>query len=222
MARDGKFIVLDGIDGGGKTQALAYVRQKLESSDYPVVVTREPGGTEEGTALRQLLVEKDTHDWEPMAELLLMTAARVQHVARVIRPALEEGRVVLCDRFVGATIAYQGGGRGISTAKILQLHKIALDDIWPDLTVILDLDPATGLERSRARLSSSGSSETRFEDLDLSFHQRVRQSFLDQAAERPQSYTIIDADRPSQIVQEDVLQTVLKALGPPRPRGART
>lgn len=211
MRQSGFFIALDGVDGGGKTGAIACLAEALTKLGHDLLVTREPGGTEEGLALRRLLLANDGYAWEPMAELLLMNAARVQHVARVIRPALQAGKIVLCDRFVASSIAYQGAGRGLPMADILDLHRISVGDIWPDLTLLLDIDPRRGLERSRRRLQTDQIDEGRFEDLELAFHQRVRESFLEQAARDPQRHAVIDAGRAQRVVQEDVLQTVLRA-----------
>ena len=219
MGRIGFFVALEGVDGGGKTGAVTCLAAALGEGGHDIVVTREPGGTEEGLALRRLLLANDACAWEPMAELLLMNAARVQHVAKVIRPALEDGKVVLCDRFVASSIAYQGAGRGIAVADILDLHRISLGDIWPDLTVILDIDPGRGIERSKSRLRTGQINEGRFEDLDLAFHHRVRRSFLDQAAGQPDRHAVIDADRPQHLVQDDVLRTVLGAIDAKRRAG---
>jgi dTMP kinase len=213
MAGQGKFIVLEGIDGSGKTSALARLEAVLRSEGWDVVATREPGGTTEGAALRQLLLARGAHDWLPMAELLLMTAARVQHVDKLIKPALARGAVVLCDRFVASTIAYQGGGRGIPAAEVLALHRLAVGDLRPDLTVLLDLDPPEALARSRGRLAAGTIDESRFEDLDLAFHERVRRSFLEQAAARPDAWRVIDAGRPQAVVVQEVVTAVRAALG---------
>ena len=192
----GRFVVFEGIDGSGKTGALAAVAHALRAAGVALIETREPGGTEEGLAVRRLLVSGDALDWSPMGELLLVNAARVEHAARVIRPALAAGRLVLCDRFLGSTLAYQGGGRGLPAETILALHRLATGDLRPDLTLVLDVAPPVALARSRARLTRSGSDETRFEALDLAFHERVRQSFLDQAAACPAAHRVIDASGP--------------------------
>ncbi len=174
------------------------------------MVTREPGGTPEGLALRALLLAGDAPDWDPTAELLLMMAARVQHVVRVIRPALAAGRVVLCDRFVGSTLAYQGAGRGLDSGLILELHRRAVG-LLPDFTVLLDVDPRVGLQRSGRRLAASGQNEGRFERLDLAFHTRVRQSFLTQAASSRS--VVINAASPAPEVRQAVLDAVVAFLG---------
>ena len=151
--------------------------------------------------------------WEPHAELLLMAAARVQHVRRVILPALAAGRIVLCDRFVGSSLAYQGGGRGIDPAFIRSLHKTTTGDLWPRLTILLDVDPAVGLQRSRNRLSAVAD-EGRFESLDLSFHQRVRACFRTLSEELP-GWLLIDAAQ-TQVI-EDAWLGVAQDLGNCRP-----
>ena len=178
-------------------------------SARPHVVTREPGGTPEGEQLRALLLSGAADRWDPLAELLLMTAARVQHVRQVIRPALARGEVVVTDRFVGSTIAYQGGGDGVSEAFIRALHRDAADDLWPDLTIVLDVDPAIGLARSHRRLAALGADEGRFERLDLAFHRRVRASFLEQAARDPDRHAVVDASQ----AQAEVREAVVACLG---------
>lgn len=204
------FVVLEGGDGSGKSGALAHLGTVLGDG---VVLTREPGGTVEGQAIRGLLLARGVHDWEPQAELLLIAAARAQHVARVIRPALAAGRVVVCDRYVGSTLAYQGAGRGLDEAEIVMIHNHSTGGLWPDLTVVLDVDPVIALARGMARLRAEGSGEDRFEALGPEFQRRVRRSFLDQAAAAPQRHAVIDANRPLAAVQADVAAVVLRFLG---------
>ncbi len=211
--RRGVFVALEGGDGSGKTGALARLAEALCDLPGGLLTTREPGGTPEGQAIRGLLLARGTHDWEPQAELLLVAAARAQHVARVIRPALAAGRVVVSDRYVGSTLAYQGAGRGLDAAEILMLHKHSTGDLWPDLTVVLDVDPETALARGMARLRAEGSGEDRFESLGLAFQHRVRRSFLDQAAAAPLRHAVIDAGRPAAVVQAEVARVVLDFVG---------
>jgi dTMP kinase len=212
MVERGVFIALDGVDGGGKTGALAAVHRTLTDRGHDVVATREPGGTGAGQALRQLLLSEHGHNWTPKAELLLMTAARAEHVERVIRPALINGWSVLCDRYVASTLAFQGAGRGLPSAEILELHRFATRDLWPDLTLILDIDVRRGLARSRKRNQEAALDEGRFEALDLEFHERVRRSYLSQAAQHPDRYVVIDADRPQADVLREVETYVVAAL----------
>jgi dTMP kinase len=201
----GQFIVFEGGDGAGKGSALAAAAEALRADGLDVLTTREPGGTEEGMALRGLLLSEAGRVWDQGAELLLMTAARVQHVKRVIRPAVAAGKIVLCDRYLGSTLAYQGGGRGLPPSLILGLHRDFVEDYRPHLTVLMDVDPAVALGRSRARLASVQADEGRFESLDLSFHERVRGSFLDQAQAAPDHTLVIDAAPPLADVQAAVL-----------------
>ena len=203
VANGGLFIVLEGGEGSGKTSAMSVLANFLQNRGQDVVQTREPGGTPEGLALRRLLLAENGPDWDPRAELLLMVAARVQHVRRVIAPALAAGRTVLCDLFVGSTLAYQGAGRGLDTELILDLHHRAVGDLWPDLTVLLDVDPAIGLARSRSRLAHSSIQEDRFEVLDLAFHKRVRAAFLAMAAQR--ASVVIDAAQSLPDTQESLI-----------------
>ena len=187
---------------------VAALARRLAERGLAHVVTREPGGTPEGERLRALLLSAEGGAWTAMSELLLMTAARVEHVAQVIAPALARGEVVVSDRFVASTIAYQGAGRGVSEALIRSLHEGAVGGLLPDLTIVLDLDPAAGLARSRRRLAAAGADEGRFEALDLAFHARVRRSFLDQAQGAPDRHAVIDAG-PS---QSDVQAAAAAAL----------
>ena len=212
MPQSGVFVALEGGDGSGKSGALAYLGEVLRDLPRGVVFTREPGGTAEGLAIRSLLLAHSEHDWEPQSELLLVAAARAQHVARVIRPALAAGRLVVSDRYVGSTLAYQGAGRGLDEAEIRMLHNHSTGDLWPDLTVVLDVDPEVALARGLERLRAEGSGEDRFEALGLEFQRRVRQSFLHQAAAAPQRHAVIDANRAITVVQADVAAVILRFL----------
>lgn len=206
--RAGVFVVLEGCDGSGKTGAMAHLGAALRGVEGGLVLTREPGGTEGGQAIRALLLSRTAYDWEPRAELLLIAAARAQHVARVIRPAMGAGRVVVSDRFVGSTLAYQGAGHGVEEAAIRTVHALSTGDLWPDLTVVLDVEPEVALERGLARLRAEGCREDRFESLGVAFQHRVRRSFLDQAAAAPARHAVIDASRTLAAVQADVTEAV--------------
>ena len=200
------FIVFEGGEGAGKTTAISALADALLARGRDVLLTREPGGTPEGLALRALLLAAGGPDWDPAAELLLMTAARVQHVRRVIQPALDAGRTVLCDRFIGSTLAYQGAGRHTPDAFIRDLHRHAVGGLQPNLTVLLDVDPHEGLQRSRRRLGLQHADEARFEALDMAFHERVRASFLAQASQSPT--LVIDAAKPARDVGLAVIDGV--------------
>ncbi|MCD2324203.1 dTMP kinase [Sphingomonas sp. IC-56] len=187
------FLAVEGVDGCGKTGIVAAIVNHLASHGIDVLATREPGGTHQGEQIRSLILSGADDAWDPHSELLLMTAARVEHVRRVILPAVASGRSVVSDRYVGSTIAYQGAGRGMSVDFITGLHAAAVGDVWPDLTIILDLDAGIGLSRSRRRLGASNVDEGRFETLDLEFHRRIRQSYLDQARISPDRHVVVDA-----------------------------
>lgn len=209
---DGLFVVLEGGEGAGKGSVLSAIAEWLRGQGIEPLCTRAPGGTAEGQVIRSALVQSGA-DWEPTAELLMMMADRAQHVGRLIRPALAAGRVVLCDRFVGSTIAYQGGGRGLSSKRILDLQKIAAADVAADLNILLDVPPTIGLKRSLKRLAEEKSSEDLFERLDLGFHERVRASFLEQAAADPKHWNVVDASRPIAEVIAEVQVRLAELLG---------
>ena len=184
----GLFITLEGPEGAGKSTNREYLAECLRRQGMDVLLTREPGGTPLAERIRELLLAPSA---EPMAsdtELLLVFAARAQHLAQVIRPALERGCVVLCDRFTDATYAYQGGGRGLSTSRIAVLEAFVQGDLRPDLTLIFDLPVEVGLARAAARGRLD-----RFEQEGQAFFQAVRQAYLQRAAAQPQRYRIIDA-----------------------------
>lgn len=212
MRARGVMVALEGVDGSGKSGLARSLSQALSASGQDVVATHEPGGTEAGAALRKLLLASQAYDWTPTAELLLMNASRRQHVDIVVGPAIEAGKIVICDRFVGSTLAYQGAGRGLSEDLILSLHRLTIDDLWPDLTLVLDIEPEIALARSKSRLAATEVDEGRFEALDLAFHRRVRQSFLDQASRSPDRYKIIAADQPADLVYRDAYRLIEELL----------
>ena len=196
------FITFEGIEGTGKSTQIELLKELLEAQGRRVVVTCEPGGSRIGAELRRVLLSLENRDLTPQAELFLYLADRAQHVAQVVRPALASGAVVLSDRFADSTVAYQGYGRGMDLALLHQLNAVAVDGLWPELTLLLDLDPVVGLERAMARNSREGktNAEGRFEAESLAFHSRVRQGFLDLAAREPGRISIVDATgRPEDI-----------------------
>ena len=171
----GRFISFEGGEGSGKSTQIRRLADRLRAGGIDVVTTREPGGTPGAEAIRRLVVEGEAGRWDGTVEALLMNAARADHVARLIRPALDAGQWILTDRYAHSTIAYQGAGRGIAEEALLALHRFATGDLWPDLTLILDVDPAEGL----ARAASRGGAEARFEGEAAAFHARVRERMLD-------------------------------------------
>jgi len=185
-ATRGKFITLEGVDGAGKSTHLAWIAERLRARGRDVVVTREPGGTPLGERLRELLLSEPMHI---ETETMLMFAARREHLARVIAPALEAGRWVLSDRFTDATYAYQGGGRGLSSDRIAALERWVHGDLQPDLTLYFDLS----VEVARERLAASESTPDRFEREAAGFFERVRSTYLERAAAHPQRIRVIDA-----------------------------
>lgn len=204
----GRFLAIEGIDGSGKSGIVRFLAAELTALGHDVVTTREPGGTPEGEALRALLLGEAGKAWDLSSELLLMTAARVQHLHHVIAPAVARGAIVISDRFVGSTIAYQGAGRGIPAEHIRDLHATFIGGTMPHLTIVLDVDVATGLSRSKRRLAAQSADEGRFEALDTSFHERVRASFLTQAAADPARHAVLDATRTPDEVAADALAAV--------------
>lgn len=210
---DAKFIAFCGGEGAGKSTQIRLLAAHLQARGVDALVTREPGGTAEGQHLRQLLLTSAGQGWDPFAETLLMVADRAQHVARVIRPALAQGRHVITDRYVFSTLAYQGAGRGVQQSFIRQLHAEACGDLWPDLTIVLDIDPASGLARSQRRLSAAKSDESRFEALDLDFHRRVRAAFLELAGQAPRRAVVLDAAHAVEEIQAAVRAEVEAVLG---------
>ena len=184
----GRFITFEGVEGCGKSTQLERLAAHLAARGHEIAATREPGGTPISEAIRRVLLDPDNSAMHPMTELLLYQAARAQHVAERIRPALERGVVVLCDRFHDSTAAYQGAGRSLPMDALRQLHGLAADGLTPDLTLLLDLPAEAGLERARGQ-----GRPDRLEGENLPFHQRVRDAFLDLARGEPDRITIVDA-----------------------------
>ncbi len=204
----GKFITLEGLEGVGKTTNRLFVESLLDDANIPFVGTREPGGTALGESLRELVLSADGQMLD-ITELLLMTASRVEHVARIIEPALAAGQWVLCDRYLDASIAYQGAGRQLGVARVIELHRLMGITLEPDLTVLLDMPVQAGLDRMAAR-----STPDRIEREAHAFFERARAAYLQRASEAPERIVVVDADRSLELVQESVrlaLQPILDA-----------
>lgn len=202
-----RFITFEGPEGSGKSTQLALLAEALRADGWPVVVTREPGGTELGEALRELLLNADT----PLGaetEAYLMTGARAEHMRQVIRPALAAGEVVLCDRFADSTLAYQGAGRGLPLEALRMLQQLAVGDDWPALTILLDVPFEVGL----ARRASSGV-RNRIDREDAEFHARVAAWYRTEAARCPARWRVIDATWDPSVVHTQVLDAVSSMLG---------
>jgi len=203
----GRFITLEGIEGVGKSTNLAFLAGLLEASGQTVRVTREPGGTTLAERVRELVLDHADEPMPGIAELLLMFAGRAIHFRNLIRPALERGEWVVCDRFTDATYAYQGGGRGQDIDRIASLEQWVQGDLRPDLTLLLDADPAIGLERAGRR-----GGPDRFETERLEFFGRVRQSYLERARAEPERIRVIDAEASLEQVQSEIRININKFL----------
>src|ERR1017187_1698536 len=205
MSRRGKFITFEGLDGTGKSTQMRKLAAALRAAGDRSVETREPGGTATGEKIRRVLLGSATEGLSPLAEMALMFASRAQHIAEVIQPALEEGKIVLCDRFTDSTEAYQGRGRKLGSEAVLKLHRVLCGNLQPDLTILLDSDPAMRVGRARRRnrnapgdankSAKKHSDENRFEQQSRSFFARVHEAYLAIAAREPQRVVAVDASR---------------------------
>ena len=205
MTRRGLFISFEGGEGCGKTTQIQNLSNIIESLMLaPFVVTREPGGAPSAELIRGLLVNGDAEKWRPATEGLLMSAARHEHVEQIIRPALAQNKLVVSDRFVDSTIVYQGIVGGVARSDIDAMNLIACGDIYPDITIILDIDSQIGLARAKSR----GAGEDRFEAKGLAYHEKVRAGFLDIAADDPSRCVVINANRTPDDIAGDIWQVV--------------
>ena len=211
-ARRGRFITLEGGEGAGKSTQARRLAATLRGAGQTVIVTREPGGSPGAEEIRDLLVTGETGRWDPLCEALLLYAARRDHWQRLIEPELRQGHWVICDRFSDSTLVYQGVGRGVDATVLRDLHRLALGDIAPDLTLLLDLPAETGLARGAARDAGTQSTETRFESMTLAFHQRLRQGFVELAAANPERIVTVDASAGIDAVAGAVLDAVRARL----------
>src|ERR1700684_3802468 len=203
MSRQGKFITFEGLDGTGKSPQMRKLAEKLRAAGHRVMETREPGGTATGEKIRRVLLDSKTEGLSPMAEMALMFGSRAQHIAEVIQPALDRGQIVLCDRFTDSTEAYQGSGRKLGSEAVLELHRILCGDLQPDLTILLDSDPAKSIGRARHRnrivvdrankRGSKHNDENRFEQETRAFFARVHEGYRVIAAREPRRVTAVDA-----------------------------
>ncbi len=206
----GAFITLEGVEGSGKTTQMALLHDRLEADGHRVLLTREPGGTPIAEAIRGILLDPANTALSPVAELLLYEAARAQNVAERIRPALEEGRIVICDRFADSTTAYQGAGRVLPRDAVRELHRLATGALWPDLTIVLDLPVEEGLKRAGA-----AHTRDRIEREPVEFHERVRREFLRIAESEPRRVKVIDAAQSLEAIAAAIHALVLAVVGQP-------
>jgi dTMP kinase len=205
----GYFLAIEGIEGSGKTTQVTRLEQVVRATGRNTTVTKEPGGTPLGNRIRAILLDPHEEGMDPLSELFLYAASRRQHVVELIRPSLERGAIVLCDRFTDATLAYQGFGRMIDLDRLRQINEWATDGIRPDLTVILDIAESIGLDRARTRnVEKNLQGEGRLEGEDVRFHRRVREGYLALAAAEPERYAVVDANGSPDEVFERLLATL--------------
>lgn len=208
MNKKGFFITFEGTEGSGKTTQATLLADYLAREGWDVVSTREPGGTDFGKGLREILLISGPQKISPQAELFLYCADRVQHIQSLIGPALEKGKCVICDRFSDATIAYQGWGRGLDQEETERICQTASGGIIPDLTILLDIDPQNGLARAIGRIKENNSREDRFEKESLDFHRRVRSGYLSLAKVHSNRFCVISAEGSHQEVHRRVVEVV--------------
>ncbi len=212
MSQHGAFISFEGIDGSGKTTQLDRLRESLIRQGHSVVVAQEPGGTRVGLEIRKLLLNAANSDLQPVPELLLYFASRAQNIQEVIRPALGAGRIVLADRFTDATAAYQGYGRELGLDAVRAVEKVACDGLKPDLTLLLDVDPAIGVSRALQRNADQPIDESRMEQEAAAFYDRVRHGYLQLSRAAPERIKLIDARDSIEKVGEAIEKTVQEFL----------
>lgn len=219
----GLFITIEGPEGAGKTTQARLLYEHLRPT-YPVLYTREPGGTRVGERIRMLLLDEGHREMSPQTEMLLFAASRAQFVSEVVEPALREGRLVLSERYVDASLAYQGYARGLGVDVVRQVNAVATRGLMPDLTVLIDINAEEGLARARRAAGKEGRDGhgDRLEQEALSFHERVREGFLTIAREQPNRVQVIDGGRAQQIVHDEIVARMEQFLTSRRWRGSNS
>lgn len=203
------FITLEGPEGSGKTTAVEIAVKKLQEMGYEIVRTREPGGTPIAEQIRNVILDKANTNMDPRTEALLYAASRRQHLVEKVWPAIKEGKVVICDRYLDSSLAYQGGARGLGIDNVLNVNLFATENTWPDLTLLFDIDPNIGL----SRIAANSSREVNRLDLEkIEFHQKVRESFLYLAKKYPERFIVIDASQSREKVAQATLEAILSRL----------
>ena len=203
------FVTIEGPEGSGKSSVTKEVVKLLEKDGYEVVLTREPGGTPIAEQIRNVILDKDNTKMDPRTEALLYAASRRQHLVEKVWPALKEGKIVICDRYLDSSLAYQGGARGLGIEEILNVNLFATENTWPDLTLLFDIKPEVGL----ARIASNANREVNRLDLEkLEFHNKVRDTFLALAKRYPDRYVIIDASKSRDEVAKATLDAITSRL----------
>lgn len=225
MLSAGIFITFEGGDGTGKSTQLKLLGEALAGRGWPVVTTREPGGTPQAERIRNLLLQRDSGAFDPMTEALLMFASRNEHLVNKIWPEMEKGAVVISDRFADSTRVFQGVGMGLSREKIEALYQAVAGSFEPDLTFVFDIDPEVGLQRSMQKIAAAQNAvqakEDRYERMGMAFHQKLRQGFLDLARAYPARCVLMDAARDVETIHQDVLKTVLARFSKGREEAGR-
>lgn len=205
QAQKGFFISFEGGEGSGKTTHIRLLKDYLVKNGQTPVITREPGGTDEAERLRQILVDQQAC-WSAQAEAMILFAARDHHVRHIISPALEKGQSVICDRFTDSTRAYQGVAMGLGVDFVDRLKEMSIGDLEPDITYIMDIPPIKGLERARKRAQETGEGDHKYENFDMTFHQKLYAGYLEIAEKNPERCYVIDADRSIEDIHNDVLK----------------
>lgn len=202
------FITFEGPEGSGKTTQISLLAKRLEQAGLAVVCTREPGGTPIGEQIRAVLHDLGNRAMLPETEALLYSAARAQHVRQIIKPALAQGQAVLCDRYALSTFAYQGYGHGLDLDLLKMITDFATDGLWPDLVVYLDLDVQIGLQRKLSDRKAGRGEWNRMDELELAFHRRIRQGYLEMAHQDPERWLVIDATQPIATTHQRILTRI--------------
>lgn len=203
------FITLEGPEGSGKTTAIEEAVKKLQEMGYEIVRTREPGGTPISEQIRNVILDKANTMMDPRTEALLYAASRRQHLVEKVWPSLKEGKIVICDRYLDSSLAYQGGARGLGIDEVLNINLFATENTWPDLTLLFDIDPEIGLKR----ISSNSNREVNRLDLEkLEFHKKVRETFLQLAKRFSDRYVVINANQSKEGVMQDTLKAILSRI----------
>ncbi|OGP32330.1 MAG: dTMP kinase [Deltaproteobacteria bacterium GWC2_42_11] len=210
----GIFITFEGIEGCGKTTQVVLLKGYLEAKGYKVITTREPGGTELGEKIRQILLNSNSENITSWTEIFLYEACRAQIVKEIIKPALEHGRIVICDRYIDSTTAYQGYGKGLDLESVHRINSLASQGITPDLTFAIDLKPEVGLKRAWARINNIKTTERedRFEREGIEFHKQVREGYLKMAEKEPERIKVVDGDRDIDSIHREICGIVAKKL----------
>lgn len=203
------FITMEGGEGSGKSTAIREIVEELTKEGYQVVLTREPGGTPISEEIRSIILDKKNTDMDPRTEALLYAASRRQHIVQKILPALKEGKIVICDRYLDSSLAYQGGARGIGIDKVYEMNQFATDGLLPDLTILFDIEPEEGLKRIAA---NSGREVNRLDIERLPFHKAVRSAFHELVKKFPNRYVVIDASKGKQEVYEEAFNAIKERL----------